>query len=43
MLYLSHFLKDEEYGILSIVNSLVTILIPLIRMVTAGIINVEYY
>lgn len=43
MPYLSHFLKPEEYGILSMVNSLVTILIPVIGLVVAGIINVEYY
>jgi len=43
MPYLSHFLKPEEYGILSMVNSLVTILIPLIGVAAAGIINVEYY
>ncbi len=43
MPYLSHFLKPEEYGILSMVNSLVTILIPLIGLSAAGIINVEYY
>jgi len=43
MPYLSHFLKPEEYGILSMVNSIVTILIPLIGIAAAGIINVEYY
>ena len=43
MPYLSHFLKPEEYGILAMVNSFVTILIPLIGLVTSGLINVEYY
>ncbi len=43
MPYLSHFLKPAEYGILSMVNSVVTILIPLIGVTAAGIINVEYY
>lgn len=43
MPYLSHFLKPAEYGILSMVNSLVTILVPMIGLVAAGIINVEYY
>lgn len=43
MPYLSYFLKPAEYGILSMVNSVVTILIPLIGLTAAGIINVEYY
>jgi len=43
MPYLSHFLKPEEYGILSMVNSLVTILIPLIGLTVSGISIVEYY
>lgn len=43
MPYLSHFLKPAEYGILSMVNSVVTILIPLIGLTAASIINVEYY
>jgi O-antigen/teichoic acid export membrane protein len=43
MPYLSYFLKPAEYGILSMVNSVVTILIPLIGLTAAGIISVEYY
>lgn len=43
MPYLSHFLKAWEYGVLSMVNSLVTILIPLIGLSVAGYANVEYY
>ncbi len=43
MPYLSHFLETWEYGVLSMVNSLVTILIPLIGLSVAGYINVEYY
>lgn len=43
MPYLSHFLQPAQYGILSMVNSLVTILIPLIGLTVSGIINVEYY
>ncbi len=43
MPYLSHFLEPEEYGILSMINSLVTIFIPFIGLTAAGIINVEYY
>ena len=43
MPYLSHFLKTWEYGVLSMVNSFVTILIPLIGLSVAGYANVEYY
>ncbi len=43
MPYLSHFLEPAEYGILSMINSLVTIFIPFIGLTAAGIINVEYY
>src|SRR5215470_6774268 len=43
MPYLSHFLDPAEYGILSILNSYVTILIPLIGLVASGLITVEYY
>ena len=43
MPYLSHFLKPKEYGILAMVNSLVTILIPFVGLTAAGIIKVEYY
>ncbi|TMI64938.1 MAG: hypothetical protein E6H07_03200 [Bacteroidetes bacterium] len=43
MPYLSHFIKPGEYGILSMVNSYVTILIPLVGLVAAGIISVDYF
>nr|HQV07191.1 oligosaccharide flippase family protein [Chitinophagaceae bacterium] len=43
MPYLSHFLKPWEYGVLSMINSFVTILIPLIGLSVAGYAKVEYY
>src|SRR3982750_2576148 len=43
MPYLSHFIKPEEYGILAMINSLVTILIPLLGLVASGLIFVDYY
>jgi len=43
MPYLSHFIKPDAYGILSMVNSFVSILIPLIGLVASGLIFVEYY
>jgi len=43
MPYLSHFIDPAGYGILSMVNALVTILIPLIGLTAAGLISVEYY
>ena len=41
--YLSHFIHPGEYGILAMVNSYVTILIPLIGLTAAGIISVDYF
>src|SRR5689334_245293 len=43
MPFLSHYLKPEEYGITAMVNSVVTILIPFISLIAAGLITVEYY
>ena len=43
MPYLSHFLTPAEYGILAMINSFVTILIPLVGLVASGLIFVEYY
>jgi len=43
MPYLSHFIEPAEYGILSILNSYITILIPLLGLVASGLITVEYY
>jgi O-antigen/teichoic acid export membrane protein len=43
MPYLSHFIDPVGYGMLSMVNSFVTILIPLIGLTASGIISVEYY
>jgi O-antigen/teichoic acid export membrane protein len=43
MPYLSHYIDPAGYGILSMVNSLVTILIPLIGLTATGFITVEYY
>lgn len=43
MPYLTHFLHTWEYGVLSMVNSFVTILIPLVGLSVAGYANVEYY
>ena len=43
MPYLSHFIKPGEYGILSMINAYVTILIPLIGLAGSGIITVDYF
>jgi O-antigen/teichoic acid export membrane protein len=43
MPYLSHFIKPSEYGILSLVISFVSILVPFVGMVASGILTVEYY
>lgn len=43
MPYLSHFITPDEYGILSIFNSFVTLIIPLVSLVASSIITVEYY
>jgi O-antigen/teichoic acid export membrane protein len=43
MPYLSYFINPAEYGILSLLNTFVTILIPLIGLVASGLITVEYY
>jgi O-antigen/teichoic acid export membrane protein len=40
---LSHYINPTEYGILSLFNTYVTILIPLIGILAAGLIRVEYY
>src|SRR5688572_25350756 len=40
---LSHYLSVHDYGILSIFNAYVTIAIPLVGLVAAGIITIEYY
>src|SRR5687768_2757159 len=43
MPYLSHYIDPAGYGILSMVNSFVTILIPMIGLTATGLITVEYY
>ena len=43
MPYLSHFLSPTDYGIITLVNTFVTILIPLVGLVASGLIFVEYY
>lgn len=43
MPYLSHYIDPAGYGILSMVNSFVTILIPLVGLTASGLIAVEYY
>lgn len=43
MPYLSHYIKPLEYGILSMVVSVVSILVPLVGLVASGIITVDYY
>lgn len=43
MPYLSHFISPAEYGILALINSFVTILIPVTGLVASGLITVEYY
>lgn len=43
MPYLSHFIDPAGYGILSMVNSFVTILIPLVGFTASGLIAVEFY
>jgi O-antigen/teichoic acid export membrane protein len=43
MPYLSHFITPYEYGLLSMINSYVTVLIPLIGLVVSGLIFVDYF
>lgn len=43
MPYLSYHIDPAGYGILSMVNSFVTILIPLVGLTASGLIGVEYY
>src|SRR5215471_6226643 len=43
MPYLSYYIKPADYGILALINSFVTILIPLTGLVATGLITVEYY
>ena len=43
MPYLSHFIEPVDYGILSILNSFITLIIPLIGLVASSIISVEFY
>jgi O-antigen/teichoic acid export membrane protein len=43
MPYLSHFIQPAEYGILSLVISFVSILVPFVGLVASGILTVEYY
>lgn len=43
MPYLSHYIDPAGYGILSMVNSFVTILIPLVGLTASGLIIVEFY
>ena len=43
MPYISHQINPAGYGILSMVNSFVTILIPLMGITATGIITIEYY
>jgi len=40
---LSHYLTPTDYGLLSLVNTYVTILIPLVSLVAYGYITVEYF
>lgn len=43
MPYLSHFITSYEYGLLSMINTYVTVLIPLIGLVVSGLIFVDYF
>lgn len=43
MPYLSHYIDPAGYGILSMVNSFVTILVPLVGLTASGLVVVEYY
>lgn len=43
MPYLSHYIDPAGYGILSMVNSFVTILVPLVGLTASGLVIVEYY
>lgn len=43
MPYLSHFIVPEGYGLLSMVLSFISLLIPLVSLVANGLINVEYF
>lgn len=40
---LTHYLTPADYGIISLVNTYVTIFIPIIGLSTASLISVEYY
>jgi O-antigen/teichoic acid export membrane protein len=41
--YLSHFLSPKDYGVLSMINSVVTILIPFISIMAFSWINAQYF
>jgi O-antigen/teichoic acid export membrane protein len=41
--YLSHFLSPKDYGVLSMINSVVTILIPFVSVMAFGWINAQYF
>lgn len=41
--YLSHFLSPKDYGVLSMINSVVTILIPFTSIMAFSWINTEYF
>jgi len=43
MPYLSHFITPHDYGLLSMINSYVTVLIPLVGLVVSGLIFVDYF
>ena len=40
---LTHYLTPEDYGIISLMNTYVQILMPIIGLSTASYISVEYY
>ncbi|MCZ2459941.1 MAG: oligosaccharide flippase family protein [Chitinophagales bacterium] len=40
---LTHYLTPADYGIISLVNTYVTILVPFVGLSTASLISVEYY
>ncbi len=41
--YLSYYIKPAEYGILSLLSTFVTILVPFIGLTASGLVTVEYY
>ena len=43
MPYLSHYIVPEDYGLLSMILSFISLLIPLVSLVANGLINVEYF